>query len=334
MSVSLSRIIIATLFITTLFVFFNSMSYAGDISVDGQFVSYVTTGTAPLVTSSQTQVNNLNSEFLGGHSADSLRVHALVTVGKNGTGDFATIQEAINSRGDNFTVLVGPGVYKEQITMFPRVRVVGSGMGVTTITYTGSLADDATAATVNLSYGSPNYLYSLSDLTIVSDPEDTGSLYSIGVYFDADASNKANIERVFIYIKNPKIAGIGVKSKAPLNIRDSEIFFFSTGGALSSYGIWNEQELTLDRVKIKAQLGQTNYAIYNYGPQFPLIYATLHNSHITGNIGSSEIPAYITRVLHSQRGPLGPATWGADVECVGVLHLNTYYPAGCGPSIP
>ena len=112
---------------------------AGSVSTDGQLVSTVPTGTAPLAVSSTTVVENLNAELLGGLPASAFArpVGHLVTVGKSG-GDFTSIQAAIDSiTGASFnnwyTVLVGPGTYAEEITLKDFVTVRGYGFPDTAI---------------------------------------------------------------------------------------------------------------------------------------------------------------------------------------------------------
>lgn len=146
---------------------------AGDVEVDGTFVSTVGTGTPPLAVSSTTKVDDLNADLLDSLDSSDLFTTAtdgsgsgldadlldgleasafarslgnVVRVGETG-GDFTSIQSALDSITDAsasnpYLVLVGPGVYSERVAMKPFVDVQGSGEGVTKITQSGSTDPD------------------------------------------------------------------------------------------------------------------------------------------------------------------------------------------------
>ena len=150
-----------------------SPALAGDLVVDGSFVSTAATGTPPLVVSSTTKVGNLNADRLDGLDSTDLFTAAtdgsgsgldadlldgldaaafarslgnVVLVAKTG-GDYASIQAALDSittasSSNPFLVVVGPGVYSERVVMKPFVDVQGSGEGVTKITQSGSFDPD------------------------------------------------------------------------------------------------------------------------------------------------------------------------------------------------
>lgn len=143
---------------------------AGDIEVDGSFVSTVATGTAPLGVTSTTKVDNLNADLLDGLDSSELFTAAtdgsgsgldadlldgldssafaralgnVVRVGKTG-GDFTSVQAALDSittasAANPYLVLVGPGVFNERVVMKPFVDIQGAGEGVTKITQSGSV---------------------------------------------------------------------------------------------------------------------------------------------------------------------------------------------------
>jgi hypothetical protein len=146
---------------------------AGDLQVDGSFVSTVPTGTPPLGVSSTTKVDNLNADRLDGLDSSDLFTAAtdgsgsgldtdlldgldssalarslgnVVRVGKT-RGDFTSIQAALDavttaSAANPFLVLVGPGVFTERVAMKPFVDVHGAGEGVTRISQSGSTDPD------------------------------------------------------------------------------------------------------------------------------------------------------------------------------------------------
>lgn len=133
---------------------------AGGIEIDGQFVSTVPPGTPPLDVSSGTRVDDLNADLLDGLDAASFLPAAerVLVVSPSG-GHFTSIQAAIDSIADatatnRYLVLVGPGVYTEQVTLEPFVDVQGSGQDVTTIRWTGDVtvtgADDSTLSRITV----------------------------------------------------------------------------------------------------------------------------------------------------------------------------------------
>lgn len=116
---------------------------AGDVEIDGTFVSTAPTGTQPLEVDSTTHVPNLNADLLDGFDASAFlpAMSNVLLVAKSG-GHFTSIQAALDSitsasQANPYLVLVGPGVYQEQVTMKPYVDIQGSGQGVTTISWAG-----------------------------------------------------------------------------------------------------------------------------------------------------------------------------------------------------
>ncbi|HSL81275.1 MAG TPA: hypothetical protein VLF66_00780 [Thermoanaerobaculia bacterium] len=110
---------------------------AGDVRIDGSFVSTAPTGTPPLSVSSTTRVENLNADLLDGldASAFSRKPAQILWVSPSG-GDFTTLQGALDSITDAsaskpYLVRVGPGIYVGQVVMKPFVDIEGSGEGVT-----------------------------------------------------------------------------------------------------------------------------------------------------------------------------------------------------------
>lgn len=116
---------------------------AGDVEIDGTFVSTAPTGTQPLAVDSTTHVPNLNADLLDGFDASAFlpAMGNVVLVAKSG-GHFTSIQSALDSIVSAspvtpYLVLVGPGIYQEQVVMKPYVDIQGSGQGVTTISWAG-----------------------------------------------------------------------------------------------------------------------------------------------------------------------------------------------------
>lgn len=116
---------------------------AGDVEIDGTFVSTAPTGTQPLAVDSTTHVPNLNADLLDGFDASAFlpSMGNVVLVAKSG-GHFTSIQAALDSitdasQANPYLVLVGPGIYTEQVAMKSWVDIQGSGQGVTEITWAG-----------------------------------------------------------------------------------------------------------------------------------------------------------------------------------------------------
>jgi parallel beta-helix repeat protein len=59
---------------------------------------------------------------------------AVITVDISGSGDYTSIQAAINNANTGDTVQVYPGYYYEVITIYTKINLVGSGIGTTFIT--------------------------------------------------------------------------------------------------------------------------------------------------------------------------------------------------------
>lgn len=103
---------------------------AASISVDGQLISTVATGTPPLAVDSTTRVDELNADLLDGLTASQFArgVSNVVRVGPD--GPFTSIQAALDSITDAslskiYLVLVSPGFYNEALTLKDFVLVMG-----------------------------------------------------------------------------------------------------------------------------------------------------------------------------------------------------------------
>lgn len=236
----------------------STSALAGNVTVNGQLISTVGTGTPPLQVSSTTEVQNLNAEFVGGVSVDGLRLANIVTVGKNGTGDFSTIQAAIDgvdASWDNpHLVFIGPGTYEEQVTTRSHVYLKGSGTNRTIIRYTGGNTLDASSATLTLGSSDRTRTPVASDLYIDSDTAGSGAMVALAVAVGTPGSTM--MENVFIRA-NGTLASVGVyNTSATLYINDARIVA-DINGTWSSYGIWNDGgALHLSRVDIEAVYGE------------------------------------------------------------------------------
>lgn len=117
---------------------------AGDLQVDGSFVSTAPTGTPPLAVASTTRVDDLNADLLDGNDASAFApAPAQVLWVSPSGGQFTSVQAALDSITDAsafkpYVVRVGPGLYVEQVTMKPYVDIEGAGVGMTVIRWFGN----------------------------------------------------------------------------------------------------------------------------------------------------------------------------------------------------
>ena len=184
-----------------------SPASAGDLVIDGSFVSTVPTGTAPIEVASTTRVTDLNADLLDGIDGSELAraLGNVVRVGATG-GDFTSIQAALDSittasAANPFLVRVGPGVYFERVALKPFVDVEGSGEGVTVIRQAGSVPPDLGTVA-----GADD-----AELRFVTVVNDGGAGNLIGVYNEG---------------VSPRLLHVTVE--------------VATSLSANAYGIWNE----------------------------------------------------------------------------------------------
>lgn len=202
----------------------DSPAAAGSVTVDGQFVSTVPTGTPPLAVDSATLVPNLNASFLDGlpASAFSIPVAHVVRVGISG-GEFTSIQAALDSITDAsyynaYVVLVGPGTYYESITLKDYVTVRGFGRGSTILDVSGSGAVTAVTGSAQAK---------ISDLTIVASSSDGDA---VGL-----ASPFAIARNVEIFVSSSATGsstGVRVTGSATVQLVDCDVQ--ANGGSVNS----------------------------------------------------------------------------------------------------
>ncbi len=117
-----------------------------------------------------------------------------INVRRDGTGDYATIQPALDAAADGDTILIGPGEYTESTTVRPpgwaydiqsyadlrcdNLTVIGAGADVTVIGPVSYQGNDETGGPAGLSYGGRGTLR-ISDLGI----RHAYAMYVIGVLY-------------------------------------------------------------------------------------------------------------------------------------------------------
>lgn len=116
---------------------------AGDLRVDGSFVSTVPTGTPPLSVASTTRVDGLNADLLDGLDASAFApAPAQVLSVSPAPGNYPSVQAALDAISDAsaikpYLIRVAPGIYVGQVTMEPYVDIEGAGEGMTFLRWSG-----------------------------------------------------------------------------------------------------------------------------------------------------------------------------------------------------
>jgi hypothetical protein len=112
-------------------------------------------GSAPMTVDSETRVDRLNADELDGlNSTDFQGKYAQVVVVAKSSGDFASVQAALDSITDassskHYLVWVGPGTYNERVQMKPFVDIEGAGELATRITAPGGGGFDAGSSVIS-----------------------------------------------------------------------------------------------------------------------------------------------------------------------------------------
>lgn len=305
---------------------------AGDLQVDGKLVSTAEAGTPPLEVSSPDRVENLNADMVDGMHAGSFRFHNVIRVGKNGTGDFDTIQAAIDSLGPGYPnrlILVGPGVYPERVVLPANsfnLVLQGSGQGVTMIRAGGSDTFDASAAAVVLGRNS-----SLRDLTVEPKP---GKNYAIGIFNTDDYGELRDVEvqlQTNIYTESSlAIVGVYNQAGADLTIYDSNIHMLLTLEPSLGYAIWNESTLSVQRSRIWVLPGpssNTTYGVYNTGAGAGGSVQIDHSRIVGGTRAIEHDDEFSTVVRHTHLH----GSVEAGVECAAVTKNAQFFADECPP---
>lgn len=254
---------------------------AGDITVQGKFISNAPPGNAPLQVDSSTRVDNLNAELLNGFpaSAFAASVDNLIRVGKT-EGDFTSIQAAIDSitdaADDNwYVIVVGPGVFEESITMKSYVSLIGHGDFETEIRAEGP--GDRTAVTgASLSF--------LSDLGITAESTDGGTAVAYLRSGGGLPLSRLTGVRIIARSTSGGVArGVEVSGNTSVHLADSTVFPQSAG---TNIGIMleNDGRATLEGVTVSG----TTSSAFNFGVRMGTGAGSLSvkNSAITGSGGN------------------------------------------------
>lgn len=260
----------------------STCALAGDIRLEGRFVSTVPTGTPPLEVASTTRVDNLNAELLDGLPAGAFAasVGNVVHVGKTGA-DFSSIQAAIDSiidaASDNwYVIVIGPGVFDESVTLKSYVSLIGHGDFETVIRDEG--AGDRTAVTgASLSF--------ISDLGLTAISTDGGT--AIGYVRSAGGLPLSRLTRTRIIVQSTTggvTTGVKVSGNTSVTLRDSTIFPGSPGHNMGIL-LENDGRATVQNSTISGSTSST----FNIGVRMATDSGSLSvsNSSIAGTGGAN-----------------------------------------------
>jgi len=317
-----ARIVPAVLSVLILGLTGATPSRAGDLRVDGSFVSTAPTGTPPLDVASTTRVDDLNADLLDGQDASAFApAPAQVLWVSPSGGQFTSIQAALDEIKDAsinkpYLVHVGPGRYFEQVTMKPWVDIEGSGSGVTSIRgFGGSTVEGASNAELRdltvenaagTDYGKAIYNFGAAPrITRVKVIATSTSGTAIGILNDASAiAPQPILRQVEVVVHGPDAIGIKNDEVSAL-LTDVQVS--ATGS--DSIGIFNhDASPVLRRVQVaaKAQVsGESKIiGILNSGddglgsPRLVDVTVTASNGDLTYAIsnGSNLLDIEMTRV--------------------------------------
>lgn len=295
---------------------------AGGIRTDGQIVSTVPPGTPPLQVASPDRVENLNADLLDGFHAGSFRFQDEIRVGGFGTGEFSSIQEAIDSLSTpllkHVLIHVGPGHFKERVVLPDRVHLRGSGKGLTVIIHPGADTFDAAAATLVLG----NWTR-VSDLTVTSG---TDHNYNIGIYNPPGTLGPIveDVEVSIVSSAAPSLIGILNGDAARLIVEDSEVLAHN-GGAGFTYAIWNHGHLKFRHGRMRSWNGDSIGAgLINVGVESGG-FVQIEHSTLEANPAILDDDEFGTVLILSR------ATGSVDssVTCDGVVVQNVFHASTC-----
>lgn len=141
-----------------------------------------------------------------------------IIVAKDGTGDYSTIQEAVDSATSGDTIRIYDGVYKESVDIFTKLEIIGNGTANTILDGDGTLdhqhlfhinADDVNVSRIQFREGSPHHEFA-----------------GIGIY-----STGCNIHHNHFYDNN-----IGIYMIGSLNGVENNTFDSNGYGIRSDFG--------------------------------------------------------------------------------------------------
>jgi len=244
---------------------------AGNLQVDGSFVSTVPTGTPPLAVASTTRVDGFNADLVDGKDASAFAPAParVVWVSPSG-GDFQNVQAALDSITDasssnRYLVQVGPGTYIGAVTMKRYVDIAGSGEGLTilrstsAVTVTGASDAELRDLTVENFSGLSNFVKGIYNpaaalkIVRVTVRMDLANGYPVGIDNDGTPPNGWPLLRhVTVSVQGFQARGVSA-TDTPATIQDSKI----TAIGHNSRGLMavSGASLMLARVEVTAAHG-------------------------------------------------------------------------------
>jgi hypothetical protein len=196
---------------------------------------------------------------------------ATIRVRKDGTGNYSTIQAAVNAMAARDTVIVGPGDYQERIT-FPSGKSGVTGSLTTLIAET-----QGTVETLGFDTGNCNYLriqgFNVSVPTSSSNP--------------GFAIRSSRCEIVSNYVHD--VPSMGIRGYQPYSFNHllgNRIY--NVGMGIFFYGTnWVVEANEIERLHYYAPLGDADYIIF-FGE-----YHLMSNNYLHGTLEAEIGPAHV-----------------------------------------
>ena len=140
-----------------------------------------------------------------------LKATSVITVKKDGTGDFTTIGDAIGNAGENDIIFVYPGIYEESVHAYnKRVHIVGTDRAKCILSYSGL---DYSNPPLEMAKGN------VRNLTIKatnSGTEGTYHAYCVHIDNDNEANEALSFENVDFINEVHQAVGIGLRANFTL----------------------------------------------------------------------------------------------------------------------
>ncbi|MDE5865994.1 MAG: hypothetical protein K2H31_05280, partial [Lachnospiraceae bacterium] len=174
-----------------------------------------------------------------------------LTVAQDGSGDFLTIQAAVNAAPNNANIVVLPGTYNENVRVTGKtVNIIGSGkdnciLTYDTVNYLYVPLEIAAGSVSNITiygYHSQDCISSYeNDLAIASygvdvyEPVKDVSGYAVHVEQDCLYGRSLTFTDCRIISENNQCVGIGSRGKSTLTFKDCEFINSNSAGCIAMH---------------------------------------------------------------------------------------------------
>lgn len=175
----------------------------GNFKTSGQFISTATTGTAPFVVSSNTQVSNLNASLLGGYAADTNSVADTVVL-RDAANNFSANVITANLSGNATTA--GTVITAAQ----PNITSVGT---LTSLSVSGTVTSGnavlGNTANANYFVGSGNNLSNIQGPNVAGEVANATYATTAGTATSATSATAATTAGTVTSSSQPNITSVG-----------------------------------------------------------------------------------------------------------------------------